>query len=67
MAYAIDLECAVHEDGPGYCIELTIKGLPTKQSASDVAMWVRDALRENASKIGFLDPTASRTVIEPRQ
>jgi hypothetical protein len=45
----------IEEDG-SHTVMLTISGLPSLEASNRVSMWLRDAIRENANKIGWRDP-----------
>jgi hypothetical protein len=53
--HALNLECQVYENGPGYSIELNITGIPTQKRANELALWVRNSLKAHVSEIGRLD------------
>lgn len=59
---AIDLRSdhRVETDG-SHTVTVTISGLPSLTWAQNVSNWVRESLRENASKIGRLDPSPPKT------
>jgi hypothetical protein len=52
----IDLRSAhrVETDGT-HTVTVEITGLPSIDAANRVSLWMRDNIRENAHKIGFLD------------
>jgi hypothetical protein len=45
----------VEQDG-SHTVMVTISGLPDMNAANRVSMWMRDAIRDNAHKIGRRDP-----------
>lgn len=58
MVTAIDLR-SYHKlaaDG-SHTVKVEISGLASMDQANMVSMWMRDMIRENASKIGALDRT----------
>lgn len=39
-----------------HTVTVEISGLPSMEWANRASLWIRDAIRENAHKIGSLDP-----------
>ena len=58
---AIDLRSShrVEEDG-SHTVLVQISGLPSLEWANGVSLWIRDAIRDNAHKIGRLDPNPQK-------
>jgi len=53
----IDLRSSHRVEADGtHSVMVTISGLPSLNTANFVSMWIRDAIRGNAHKIGRLDP-----------
>lgn len=54
----IDLRSShrIESDGT-HTVMVTISGLPSLNKANEVSLWIRDAIRDNAAKIGRLDST----------
>lgn len=52
--YEIGLKCSIVQEAGGFSIELIIGTLPTQGKAEEIADWLRDCIRENASKIGIV-------------
>ena len=58
---AIDLKSSYRVEADGsHTVVVEIMGLPSMQWANGVSLWVRDMIRENAHKIGRLDPNPPR-------
>lgn len=57
----IDLQSSHRIEADGsHTVLVQISGIPDMEWSNRVSLWVRDAIRENAHKIGFLDPTPPR-------
>lgn len=58
---AIDLRSShrVEVDG-SHTVTIEISGLPSMDAAQGVSNWMRELVRENAHKIGRLDPNPPR-------
>lgn len=55
--HPIDLRSSHRQEDDGsHTVMLTISGLPSLDASNRVSMWLRDAIRENAHKIGRRDP-----------
>jgi hypothetical protein len=44
------------EDDGSHTVMVCITGLPSMDAANRVSLWMRDAIRDNAHKIGWRDP-----------
>ena len=44
------------EDDGSHTVMVSITGLPDMDTSNRVSLWIRDAIRDNAHKIGRRDP-----------
>jgi hypothetical protein len=58
---AIDLRSMHRVEADGsHTVTIEISGLPSLDWANRVSLWIRESIKANAHKIGFLDPNPPR-------